>query len=191
MPSSRQHVQASERLADPRAGLVPEDGAEKEALAGDAAHARGGGEHRRQDQRVAVQRGQRVVVIELESLDEAGVQHGRRRGAGSPAAPADQGGIPGVVERRYPLDANAGDRQLRTYESTADAVKYQVLGPVADRGGNVVERCFGDPGGKPTGRTGRVGRGTAGGGHGGGTAGSHLGSSSLPSVTRPGSQPRR
>ena len=35
------------------------------------------------------------------------------------------------------------------------------------------------------------GRGTAGGGHGSGSAGSHLGSCSLPSVTRPGSPPRR
>src|SRR6202050_5792923 len=115
-----------------------------------------------------------MVVIQLESLDEAGVQQGRRRAAGSPPAPAAQGGIPGVVERRYPLDANTGDGQLRTYESTADAVKYQVLGSVADGGGNVVERCFGDPGGKPTGRTGRGCRGTAGSGHGGGAAGKDL-----------------
>ena len=33
MPSSGEHVQAAERLADSGAGLVPEDGAEQEALA--------------------------------------------------------------------------------------------------------------------------------------------------------------
>ena len=107
-----------------------------------------------------MQRGQRVVVVELEPLDEAGVHHGRRRGAGSPTVPADQCGIPGVVERGYALDANAGDGQLRTDDGTGDAVEYQVLGPVADRGRNVVERRFSDPGGKPAGRTGRVGGGT-------------------------------
>src|SRR6201996_5026324 len=102
-----------------------------------------------------------VVVVELEPLDEAGVHHGRRRGAGSPAAPADQYGIPGVIERRYPLDANAGPGQLRTHESTADTVQHQVLGPVADGGGNVIERCFRDPGGKPASRAGRIGGGTS------------------------------
>jgi hypothetical protein len=107
-----------------------------------------------------MQRGQRVVVIQLEPLDEAGVHHGRRRGAGSPAAPADQCGIPGVIERRDALHANAGPGQLRTYQGTADAVQHQVLGPVADGGGNVVERCVSDPGGKPAGRAGRVGGGT-------------------------------
>jgi hypothetical protein len=122
MPPPGEHVQAAERLPDPRAGLVPQDGAEQEALAGDTAHARGGGEHRRKDQRVAVQRRQRVVVIQLEPLDEAGVHHRRRRGAGGLAAPADQRGIPGVIERRYPLDANTGPGQLRTYQGTADAV---------------------------------------------------------------------
>src|ERR1700728_4234658 len=43
MPPARQHVQAAERLTDPRAGLVAKDGTEKEALTGDAAHPRGGG----------------------------------------------------------------------------------------------------------------------------------------------------
>ena len=107
-----------------------------------------------------MQRGQRVVVVELEPLDEAGVHHGRRRGAGRSTVPADQCGIPGAVERRHALDADAGDGQLRTDEGTGDAVEHQVLGPVADGGRNVIERCFSDPGGKPAGRAGRVGGGT-------------------------------
>ena len=178
MPPPGQHVQAAERLTDPRAGLVPQDGAEQEARARDAAHALSGGEHRRQDQRVGVQRRQRMVVIQLEALDEAGVHHGRRRGAGRPAVPADQYGITGVIERRYALHANAGPGQLRTDQGTADAVQDQVPGPVADGGGNVVERCLGDPGGKPAGRAGRVGGGTAGGRHRGGSTGRHRGFSS-------------
>src|SRR5580658_9810071 len=104
---------------------------------------RGGGEHRRQDQRVAVQRGQRVVVVELEALDEAGVQQGRGGGAGSFTVPADKRAVPGGVERSYSFDANAGNGQLRTDEGTADAVKYQVLSPVAHGGGDVVERRVG------------------------------------------------
>jgi hypothetical protein len=84
-----------------------------------------------------VQRGQRVVVVQFETLDEAGVQHGRRRGAGRPAAPADQRAIPGTIERCHGLHANAGDGQLRTDDGTADAVKNQVLGSVADGGANV------------------------------------------------------
>src|SRR5271170_5437570 len=46
------------------------------------------------------------------------------------------------------------------YQGAADAVEDQVLGPVADGGGNVGERCLSDPGGKPAGRAGRVGDGT-------------------------------
>jgi hypothetical protein len=125
--------------------LVAQDGAEKEALTGDAAHAWGGGEHRRQDQRVAVQRGQRVVVIQLEPLDEAGVHHGRRCGAGRPAAPADQYGIPGVIERSHAVDASAGPGQLRADQGAGDAVKDQVLGPVADGGAiNLVRPSLAD-----------------------------------------------
>ena len=107
-----------------------------------------------------MQRGQRVVVVELEALDEAGVQHGRGGGAGSFTVPADKRAVPGGVERSYAFDANAGDGQLRTYEGTADTVKYQVLSPVADGGGHVVERRLSHPGGKPASRASRVGGGT-------------------------------
>jgi hypothetical protein len=63
---------------------------------------------------------------------------------------------PGAVERCYPLYASAGDGQLRANHGTGDAVQHQVPGPVADGGGNVVERCLSDPGGEPAGRPGRI-----------------------------------
>jgi len=71
MPATGQHIQSAERLTDPRPGLATQDRAEKETLSRYPNHLRSGCEHCREDQRVAVQWGKRVVVVELEPLDEA------------------------------------------------------------------------------------------------------------------------
>jgi hypothetical protein len=66
MPPTREHVETAQRLANLGAGLIPEDGAQKEALPRHLAHVPGRSEHRRKDDRVAVQLAQWVVVVELE-----------------------------------------------------------------------------------------------------------------------------
>ena len=115
---------------------------------------------------VAVERGERVVVVEFEPLDEAGVEHRGRRGAGRSAAPADEQGAPGVVEGCDTFHTLAGDGELGADECAGDAVEQQVLCVLAHGRGNVVERGVGEPGGKPARGPIRVGGGAGGfGGH--------------------------
>jgi hypothetical protein len=71
VPAAGDHFQAVQRLAHAWACLIPEDRAEQELRPRHLAHVRRGREHRRYHQRVAVQRRQRVVIVELEPLDEA------------------------------------------------------------------------------------------------------------------------
>jgi hypothetical protein len=39
-----------------------------------------------------------VIIVEFETLDEAGVEHRGRRGAGRSTTPTDDEGAPGIVE---------------------------------------------------------------------------------------------
>ena len=88
----RDHFEASERLSNPRPRLVAEDRAQQETSSGrlPTRDLRGSREHSGDDQAVAVQRGERMVVVEFEPLDETGVEHRGRRGAGRSAAPSDE-----------------------------------------------------------------------------------------------------
>src|SRR4029077_1325648 len=125
------------------------DRAQQETGPRDLTRVRGGREHGGQDQRVAVQRGERGVVVELEALDEAGVEHRGRRGAGPAADPADDRGIARVVENVDTFHSLAGDGELGADQRAGDAVEQQVLGVLAHGGGNVVQRGVRKPGGKP------------------------------------------
>ena len=110
-------------MANPRPRLVAEDRAQQEISPGDTPHMRDGREHSGHDQRVAVERGERVVVVEFEPLNEAGVQHSGRRSAGRSAAPADEQGASSVVEGCDTFHTLAGDRQLGAHQCTRDAVE--------------------------------------------------------------------
>src|SRR5271156_2575688 len=91
-----------------------------------------------------------MVVVEFEPLDETGVEHRGRRGAGRSAAPSDEQSVPGIVEFGDAFHSLAGDGQLRTDEGAGDAVEQQVLCALAHGRGDVVKRGFGEPGGKPS-----------------------------------------
>src|SRR5580704_8437202 len=80
-----------------------------------------------------------MVVIELETLDKARVEHRGGRGTGRAASPADEFGTTCVVQRGDTLDALARDGKLGADEGTADTVEHQVLGMLAYRGRNIVE----------------------------------------------------
>ena len=159
VPAARDHLQAAERLADPRPGLIAQDRAEQELLTGHRPDVRDRGEHGGQHQRVAVQRGQRMVVVQLETLDEAGVEHRRRRGAGGAAAPADQRAGASVVQGRDRLHALAGDGQLRADQGAGHAVQDQVLGVLAHPRRDICQRGASQPGSQPAGGPRGVGRG--------------------------------
>ena len=151
MPAPRDHVEAAERKTDTRPGLVAEDRSEKEPGARDRPYVRRCREHCWEHQRVGVERSERVVIVELETLDEARVEHRGGRGTGRAAAPADKSAAPGVVEGRDALDADARDRKLGADEGTSDAVEHQVLGVLADGGGNIVQCGGREPGCEPAG----------------------------------------
>jgi hypothetical protein len=103
-----------------------------------------------------------VVVVEFEPLNEAGVEHRGRRGAGGAAAPADDHGGPSVVEGRDTFHSLTGDRELSADQGAGDAVEQQMLGVLAHGGGNVVQRGVCEPGGKPARGPIRVGGGAGG-----------------------------
>jgi hypothetical protein len=162
MPASGDHLQAAERLANPRSRLIAEDRAQQETSPGHPTHVRGSRQHSGDDQRVAVERGERVVVVEFEPLDETGIEHRGRWGAGRAPAPADQRGTPGAVEGCDTFHALAGDRELGAHQRAGDAVEQQVLCVLAYGGGNVVQRGVGEPGGEPARGPIRVGGGAGG-----------------------------
>ena len=121
----------------------------------------GGAEHRRQHEGIAVQGRHRVVVIELEALDETGVEHCRRGSAGGACAPTDQGRIAGAVEGGHGVNPRSGPGQLRADQGASYPVEDEVLGAFAHRRRNVVERRVGKPRRKAACRTSRI-RGLAG-----------------------------
>src|SRR5882724_12960889 len=103
MPAARQHLTAMQRPPDARPDLEAGDGAAQEFGAADARPLRGAGEERRDDHRGAVQRRLRVVIVELEALDEGAVEEGRARRARRPS-PADDRGIAAALEIARQLD---------------------------------------------------------------------------------------
>src|SRR6202020_3069053 len=151
-------VEPAERLTDARPGLITKDRAEQEACPGYPADLRRGSKHCRLNQRVAMQRGERMVVIEFEALDEARVEHRRGHRAGSEITPADQLAGPRGVESRDGLDPLARPGELSTHETAGHAVEHEVLRAITDTLGNVVDGHLGNPGSKPAGRSIRVGR---------------------------------
>src|ERR1700677_846350 len=100
-----------------------------------------------------------MIVIELETLDKARVEHRGGRGTGCAASPADERSTACVVQRGDTLDALARDRKLGADEGTADTIEHQVLGMLADGGGNIVQSGGCKPGGQPAGGSFRVGGG--------------------------------
>src|SRR5271169_2854384 len=116
----------------------------------------GGAEHRRQHKGIAVQGRHRVVVVELEALDETGVEHCRRGSAGGACSPTDQGRIADAVERGHCLNPRSGPGQLRADQGAGYPVEDEVLGAFAYRRRNVVERRVGKPTRKATCWTSRI-----------------------------------
>src|ERR1700729_3160719 len=97
-----------------------------------------------------MERSERVVIVELETLNEARVQHRGRGCTGRPAAPADQCAAPGVVEGRDALDTDARDRKLCADQGTSDTIQHQGLGMLTDRGGNILQSGGCEPGCQPS-----------------------------------------
>src|ERR1700729_2874242 len=103
-----------------------------------------------------MERSERVVIVELETLNEARVQHRGRGCTGRAAAPADKCAAPGVVEGRDALDTDARDRKLCADQGASDAVEHQVLCVLADGGRNIVQSGSCQPGCEPAGGSFRV-----------------------------------
>src|ERR1700730_4568724 len=103
-----------------------------------------------------------MVVVELEPLDEARVEHRGGRGTGRSAAPANEQAAARIVEGCDTFDAVTRDRELSAHQGTGDAVEEQVLSVIAHGGGNVVQLGICEPGGKLARGPIRVGRGASG-----------------------------
>ncbi len=149
MPATGDHFQTAERLTDSRPGLVAKDRAQQELTARHPTDVRCGGEHCRHDDRVTVERRERMIVVQLETLNEAGIEHRGRGGAGGASTPADQQGAARVIEGRDGLNALARDGKLSAHKGAGDAVKQQVLRVFTYGLRNVIQRNARDPGGEP------------------------------------------
>ena len=98
----------------------------------------GRGPQRGQHDRGAVQRPQRVIVVELEALDEAAVEQRGARRAGA-RAPADDGAIARAFELAHDAGRGARPGQLRAHDGTGDAVEREHAGALARGGRRLVE----------------------------------------------------
>src|SRR5580704_4414403 len=105
--------------------------------------------------------GERVIVIELETLDKARVEHGGGRGTGRATSPADERSTACVVQRGHTLDALARDGKLSADQGATDTIEHQVLGVLPDRDRYVAQGGCGKPGCQPTRGSLGVGRRTA------------------------------
>jgi hypothetical protein len=103
-----------------------------------------------------------MVVVQLETLDEAGIEHRGRRGAGGASTPADQQGAALVIEGRDGLNALARDGELSAHKGAGDAVEQQVLRMLTYGLGNVIQREARNPSGEPARWSIRIGGGATG-----------------------------
>jgi hypothetical protein len=133
-----------QREADPWTDLEPGDRGGQRRGARHWPEVLRGREQHRHDQRRAVQRRQRMKIVEFEALDERAVEQ-HRGGAARGGAGTDHHRIPGTFETEDGPRRDPRPRQLRTHQPARDAVQEQVLGPDADPLGNLVERQLLDP----------------------------------------------
>jgi hypothetical protein len=102
-----------------------------------------------------MQRRDRVVVVELETLDERAVEDSRSRGARC-ATPADQRCRTNALETHDGRDCGAGPRQLRAHEGTSKTVEKKMTSTLADPDGNVIQCGGREPVGDSPGRPIRI-----------------------------------
>jgi len=162
MPAARQHLHAVQRHADARADLVAGHRRFEKPLAADRrgaalAHRPQCGQH----DRCAVQRAERMKIVELEALDEGAVEQ-RRAGRTRIRAPADDGAIAGALEFAHDADCRARPRQLRADDGAGDAVERQQAGALASGARCVIELEAGEPVAQLAGRASGVSGGAGG-----------------------------
>ena len=144
MPAARKHLAAVQGQAHPRTDLVAQDGGEQKLRASGGGTLTDHGHQGRKHERVGVQWCGRKVVVELEALNEAAVEHGCRRRARGLVPAGDHAGT-GVVQCRHGLHCDSRPRQLCANQEAPDSVEEQVASTVGDFSRDVSQRSLGEP----------------------------------------------
>lgn len=112
VPATSEHLCAVQRQPDTSAGLITEDECQQELPARHLRMLLKHGQHGRQQDGIAVQWCSGIIVVQLETLNEAAVEHRGGVGAGLLSAPTHDHRFAASIEISYGVYAKDGPVQV-------------------------------------------------------------------------------